>query len=301
MRSWVQSFRRSNNKPEAPGWSEGLLPPVAERYVGLLLRCLTRTGFGEPRPVVDLSSAPPEELDPELAQSLAGYLQAHELAVVRSTPTDPSDREVGLDWPTEAETMIGMRRLVHLALSAVRLVAEDVPGDLLEAGVWRGGACILMRGVLAALDVEDRSVWVADSFEGLPPPDAETYPADAGDRHWTFSELAVSIDDVRANFARYELLDERVRFLKGWFKDTLAGAPIPRLALLRVDGDMYGSTMEVLDALYDKLSAGGYCIVDDYGAVAGCRAAVEDFRRARGIEEPIEQIDWTGICWRKGR
>ncbi len=282
--------------PVAPGWAHGAVGPAAERYLGLLMACLTRSGFGEPQPEVALG----DDLDPERRQVIEEYLSAHDLCLVPRGRPDPAVRQVGKDWPTEAETMIGMERLLHLARCSAEAVRQGVPGDLLEAGVWRGGACILMRGVLAATGSEDRRVWVADSFEGLPKPDPERYPADEGDRHWTFTELAVGEEAVRTNFARYGLLDDQVRFLRGWFNDTLPSAPVERLAVLRVDGDMYGSTMEVLEALYDKLSVGGYCIIDDYGAVAGCRAAVGDFRARRGVTEPIEEVDWTGVYWRKG-
>lgn len=277
------------------GWSEGLFDALAERYVTLLLRCLTRTGFGEPHPEAPWA----EGLEPELSSRVDAHLAERGLIVVRRDPPDPAERAVGLDWPTEAETMIGMQRLMHLARTVAAVVHDGVPGDVLEAGVWRGGACILMRGVLAALDAGDRRVWVADSFAGLPKPDAERYPADEGDRHWTFTELAVGLEAVRANFARYELLDDQVRFLEGWFEDTLPGAPFERLAVLRVDGDMYGSTMQVLESCYPKLSIGGYCIIDDYGAVEGCRRAVADYRDAHGIDEPMEEIDWTGRVWRR--
>lgn len=281
--------------PLARGWSGGRLEPAAERYVGLLMACLTRTGFGEPQPEAALA----DDLEPADRQVIEQYLATHDLCLVPRSRPDPAEREVGKDWPTEAETMIGMQRLLHLARCSAEVIRDGIQGDLLEAGVWRGGACILMRGVLEATGDADRAVWVADSFEGLPKPDAKRYPADAGDRHWTFTELAVGLEAVQANFARYGLLDGQVRFLKGWFKDTLPSAPIERLAVLRVDGDMYGSTMEVLEALYDKLSVGGYCIIDDYGAVAGCRAAVTDFRTRRGVDEPLEEIDWTGVFWRK--
>jgi O-methyltransferase len=196
--------------------------------------------------------------------------------------------------------MIGMVRSRHLVDCVKRVLLEGVEGDLLEAGVWRGGASILMRGVLEALGDCTRNVWLADSFEGLPKPDPERYPADEGDDLWSFEELAVSVDEVKANFARYGLLDERVRFLKGWFEDTLPVAPVESLALLRVDGDLYSSTTQALNAMYPKLSVGGYCIVDDYGAVPACREAVEDFRKEQGIDEPIEKIDWTGVAWRRG-
>jgi O-methyltransferase len=194
--------------------------------------------------------------------------------------------------------MIGFKRLDQLAACVADVCANEIPGDLLEAGVWRGGACILMRGVLEAMKDVSRQVWVADSFQGLPKPDVTKYPADAGDRHWTVPQLAVGIDQVLENFERYDLLDDRVHFLKGWFSETLPIAPIEKLAVLRVDGDMYGSTMDVLNSLYDKMSPGGYVIIDDYGAIKTCRQAVEDFRHARQIEAPIEWIDWTGIYWR---
>ena len=91
-----------------------------------------------------------------------------------------------------------------------------------------------------------------------------------------------------------------MRFLKGWFRDTLSKAPIERLAVLRMDGDLYESTLDALTALYPKLSRGGYAIVDDYGIPSeGCRLAVHDYRRAHGINDPIMDIDGWGAYWRR--
>jgi O-methyltransferase len=153
--------------------------------------------------------------------------------------------------------------------------------------------------VLKAYGDTERKVWVADSFQGLPKPDPERWPADADDTFWTVEQLAVSLDEVKANFERYGLLDDRVCFLAGWFKDTLPTAPIERLALLRLDGDMYGSTMDALEALYPKVSPGGYVIIDDYGAIQNCKEAVEDYRNAHRIIDPMEWVDWTGVWWQK--
>lgn len=210
-------------------------------------------------------------------------------------------RETGGDWPLNGTTMVGMRRLDHLQRCVEAVVSDEVEGDLIETGVWRGGASILMRATLRVLGAEQREVWVADSFEGLPESRPEEFPADAGDRHHSYDFLAVSEAEVRAAFERYELLDHRVRFLKGWFSDTLPplkGAS--RWSLLRLDGDMYESTMVSLESLYPDLSPGGYVVIDDYGALAQCRQAVEDFRLANGIDDPLERIDWTGVAWRKG-
>ncbi len=209
-------------------------------------------------------------------------------------------RTVDLRNVTEfSHTMIGRKRLDNLTGCLDRIRADGIPGDLAETGVWRGGAAIIMRGYLAAWDMPDRRVWAADSFEGLPPP---SRPEDAGlDLSAAkMPILAVPLEEVQRLFAAYGLLDDRVVFLKGWFRDTLPTAPIERLALLRLDGDLYESTMDGLTSLYDKVSDGGFVIVDDYGDLEPCRRAVDEFRTARGITDPIERIDWTGVYWRKG-
>jgi O-methyltransferase len=214
-------------------------------------------------------------------------------------PIDQTEREQGSNFTTDAKTMVGTARLNNLQACATDVLRRGVPGDFIETGVWRGGASILMRAVLHAYGITDRTVWVADSFQGLPKPDPVRYPADAKDELWKATGLAVSLEEVKANFAEYGLLDEQVRFLVGWFSETLPEAPIERLAVLRLDGDLYESTMDALTSLYPRLSVGGYVIVDDYGAMESCRQAVEDFRTERGITDAIERIDWTGVYWRR--
>ena len=208
-------------------------------------------------------------------------------------------RDNGSDWPSQAHTMIGCRRMANLRILCESVLQQDVPGDFIETGVWRGGACILMRGVLASFGITDRRVWVADSFCGLPAPDAATYPADKGDTHHELDPLRVSRAEVEENFNKYALLDDQVQFLEGWFKDTLPTAPIDKLALLRLDGDMYQSTFEAISTLYPKLSAGGYVIVDDFGAVPGSAEAVRDYLASRDEEVEFSTIDWTGVYWQK--
>lgn len=156
----------------------------------------------------------------------------------------------------------------------------------------------MARAVFKAYGADDRRVWVADSFCGLPQPNPK-YAADANDKHHTYAELAISLEEVKANFAKYGLLDDQVVFLKGWFSETLPNAPIQRLAVLRLDGDMYESTMDALVNLYDKVSPGGFVIVDDYGALKGCQQAISEFRASRGLEDPIQNIDGIGVFWCK--
>jgi O-methyltransferase len=216
--------------------------------------------------------------------------------LMRREPINANRREGGTDWPDQAETMIGVRRLDQLHAAVRDIVQRDVPGDLVETGVWRGGATIFMRAALEAYGDTGRSVWACDSFQGLPKPTVEQ---DAGDTYWTFPELSVSLEQVRRNFARYGLLDERVRFVEGWFRDTLPTVPITAISILRLDGDMYESTTDALQPLYPKLSPGGYCIIDDYGYIEACRRAVHDYRDAHGITEPIVDIDGIGVYWVK--
>lgn len=271
-------------------------PTPADRYLTLLKRCLTRYDFDDDLdPVV--SGSP---LKRQIWAQVSKLLERRDLVAYRKRKFEPWLREEGRDWPTRAETMIGLRRLDNLQECIETAVADGVPGDVLEAGVWRGGAGILMRAVLDVLGDAERTVWMADSFQGLPKPRPE-HPADAGDKHWTQPFLAVSLEEVKRNFARYDMLDDRVRFLEGWFSDTLPAAPIDKLAVLRADGDMYGSTMDVLDALYGKVSPGGFVIIDDYGEIAQCRAAVEDFRAEHKISEPLQRIDGSGVFWRRRR
>lgn len=208
-------------------------------------------------------------------------------------------RKEGRDWPSQAHSMVGVKRLQNLADLTRRALDAGVPGDLIETGVWRGGACILMRGLLAAYGETARRVVVADSFVGLPPPKPAEFPADEGDNHHTFRQLAVSVEEVQANFAAYGLLDGQVEFLKGWFRDTLPGQKGRPWAVVRLDGDMYESTMDGLMNLYDGLSPGGFIVIDDYGAIPACKSAVDDFRALRGIVAPIAWVDWTGIWWQK--
>jgi len=209
---------------------------------------------------------------------------------------DPAVRHVGGDWPSVAQTMIGTLRMRNIRQVCAAAITNDIPGDFIETGVWRGGACIYMRAILDAYGDKHRRVFVADSFKGLPPPTPETYPADSGDVHYKNEILAISRQEVEQNFRRYGYLDDRVVFLEGWFKDTLAVAPIDRLSVLRLDGDMYESTIQALDALYHKVSKGGAVIVDDY-KLAACAQAVNEFRARHGITSPLIPIDQCAAWW----
>jgi O-methyltransferase len=268
-------------------------PALRDRYVDLLMGCLTRELFlGEEAHDVDLEDWPGD------TDALRATLKTNGWRLIRRGG-DADKRDDGNDWPPAAETMVGRQRLADVRRCIDSVLADGIPGDFIETGVWRGGVTILMRGMLEAWGDTGRRVWVADSFRGLPSPDATAFPQDVGHDLSGVPGLAVSADQVRANFDRYGLLDDQVVFLEGWFRDTLPAAPIEQLAVLRLDGDMYESTLDALDALYPRLSVGGYVIVDDYGAWEPCRQACTDYRERHGITDEIVPIDWTGVHWRR--
>jgi O-methyltransferase len=265
-------------------------------YLELVKRVLTRSLFDE----VLVPVSPDSRLKRSVLRPVQAILDRGRFVIARSVDL----REAFAESPPErvhtAETMIGPVGLSNLQELIESVIDDDVPGDLIEAGAWRGGSAIFMRAALEAYRDERRVVWIADSFAGLPRRDSTNHaedrqdPLEWADQAW----LAVSLEEVQRNFERYGLLDRRVQFLVGWFNETLGDERIVELALMRVDGDMYGSTMDALRLLYPKLSVGGYVIIDDYW-LPNCRAAVDAFRAAEGIEDELVQVDRAIVYWRR--
>ena len=207
----------------------------------------------------------------------------------------PPPRELGFIFP---HTMIGLQRLENLEHCAKSIFTNNIPGDFLEAGVAMGGSSIFLRALQVSYFQEHRRTWVADSFEGFPTPTSEadqkhekSFPQ--GDNPF----LAYDVDTVKELFQRYDLLDDQVCFVPGWFSESLPNLPVQELALLRIDADMYQSTMDVLTALYSKVVPGGYVVIDDYGSFSTSRKAVDDFRSMFEITAPLQSIDWEGVYW----
>jgi hypothetical protein len=276
-------------------------PPLRRRYLDLLKRTLVNLVYAEDALRLDAVASGGLGTDPVARQRLlrdVRYERPDAYAELVATK-----REGGLDgfWGARlAHTMIGLDGLGNLERCAHRVFADGVPGDFLEAGVCHGGASIFLRALQVAYGEGDRATWLADSFEGVPPP---THPVDREHELDLTEErvpwMAAGVQAVRDNFETYDLLSDGVRFLPGLFADTLPDAPVERLAILRVDGDLYSSTRDALEALYDRVSDGGYVIVDDYGCLEPCRLAVDEFLAKRGLDVEIDQIDWTRVCWRK--
>jgi O-methyltransferase len=267
-----------------------------EMYLDLLKRSLTRALFAKEYERHTLKPGRP--LLRSVHAFVKGVLAPLNLELVRLVRSGPEDyvqsgHEAG-NRVEDAETMLGTLQLDQMQFCITDVCERGVPGDLLEAGVWRGGMTVFMRGVLKARGDNLRRVWAADSFAGLPGPD----PA-LDSFGWKAGDMAVSLEEVKSNFARYGLLDDQVTFLKGFFSETLPSASISALSVLRVDADLYESTLDVLNHLYPKLSVGGYAIFDDYQNLKDCRKAVDEYRQVHRISDSIRNIDSRAVFWRK--
>jgi O-methyltransferase len=208
-------------------------------------------------------------------------------------------RAAGMDWPLHGLTMVGLRRLDDLQACVEAVVRDDVAGDMIEAGSWRGGASLLMRATLDTLEGPERTVWVSDSFQGFPRADRESdesYDLSADLAGCDF--LAVPLEEVKETFTRFGCT-EGVEFAPGFFQETLPRLGDRRWSIIRLDGDTYDSVRVAMESLYPGLSVGGYLIVDDYLSLDQCRAAIDDFRREHGITEPLEEVDWSCVRWRR--
>ena len=271
-------------------------------YLDLMKRCLTNWIYGDEETIV---ISPKRNF---FKQMIVKFFRSFGLYLVRKRMFQEELRRMGRDWEDgfgypQAHTMIGLRRLDNIQFCMEDILQNKIPGDFIECGVWRGGAIIFMRAVLKAHGINDRTVWGADSFQGFPSSLKTTDVLDKDFMDSYFSKdsanlITVPVAKVKSNFERYGLLDDQVRFLEGWFKDTLPSAPVQNLALLRLDGDLYESTMDALVHLYPKLSVGGYVIVDDF-CLPSCRQAVLSFREEHKIEDPMVEIDRDSVYWKR--
>jgi len=210
----------------------------------------------------------------------------------------------GQVYPESSMSMVGIENMNNIKVLSEIIINENIPGDFVETGIWRGGSCIFMAAILKAYQVTDRNIWGFDSFEGLPKPNAEKYPQDANDPHWKRDELAISYEEVKNNFDKCQLLSDQIKLVKGFFSDTLPKNEIDKIALLRLDGDMYESTIVALENLFPKVVVGGYIIVDDF-YLPNCRQAIHDYMRSTGITGfmvPINEgrpLAGSSVYWKK--
>ncbi len=202
-------------------------------------------------------------------------------------------------------TMTSPERVAALIEAVRYVVANDIPGDFVECGVWRGGSSMAAALALRELGDETRSLWLYDTYEGMIAPTEEDVDIGGQSADKKFSERQLTddssewcrspVDDVRRNLASTGYPADKVHFVKGKVQDTIpAEMPAGPVAILRLDTDWYDSTRHELEHLYPRLVSGGVLILDDYGYWQGARKAVDEYFEAKGIRPLMGRVDFAG-------
>ena len=272
-----------------------------ELYIELLKKVLTASIYDESAWSIKSKAAirpgkPISNIGRRFRNLLIDLFRKQSLLLVKVKPFDAKVRDEGIDRPIIGFTMVGRKRLDNVQACIEDVLKNNIPGDFIETGAWRGGTTIFMRALLKIHGVTDRVVWVADSFEGMPVPKN----VQDGDDLSHLDSLSVSLETVKSKFEKFDMLDDQVRFLNGWFCDNLHYAPIDEIAILRLDGDLYHSTMDSLTNLYHKVSKGGYVIIDDYYSWPECGRAVTDFLQQENLKPKLIDIDSSAVYWQCG-
>lgn len=215
----------------------------------------------------------------------------------------PSKSENKSDkWPIHALTMVGKKRLNNFRAVIEAVHFNSVQGAIVECGVWRGGSSIFAAGVLQSLG-DTRNIHLCDSFTGVP---AGILDEDLSDNLYRSADvLGISQKEVKENFKRFHLWSSNIWCWEGLFKDTLPKFPEGKIAVLRCDGDLYESTMDILVNLYPKVVVGGYVIIDDW-SLPMCKKACEDYFWQYQIKPKLVDIEGNNpqgnqiaVFWRK--
>lgn len=191
-------------------------------------------------------------------------------------------------------TLVGPERIRNLYRLARRIETERISGDVVECGVFNGGTAAVLAHFATHSRLR-RTVWLFDSFEGMPQTteeDGEAAQAYTGEVVGNVKNVLQVLKMVDADLAR-------VRIVEGWFHDTFATVNIERIALLNIDADWYESVKLCLETFYDKVVVGGYILIDDYGHWAGCQRAVDQFFATRQVPCKLHKVDYTARWFQK--
>jgi O-methyltransferase len=192
------------------------------------------------------------------------------------------------------DTLVSAERVHNLYVLAKRIEIENIPGDVIECGVCNGGTAALLARFATRSRLK-RTMWLLDSFEGMPLTTAED--GEAAKAH--IGKEVGDIDRVKRALARVGADMSRVRIVPGWFQDTFPSVSASQIALLNIDADWYESVKLCLETFYDRVATGGFVSFDDYGHWPGCRKAVDEFFQTRKLLYKLRQVDYTAHWFRK--
>jgi O-methyltransferase len=216
-------------------------------------------------------------------------------------PIDFDESDAELCRRVAPYTMTTPPRLYALARAVEYVVTNEIPGALVECGVWRGGSMMAVALTLQRLGVTDRDLFLFDTFSGMTPPgeeDVKHTGERAADLLATSSRdsddwAVASLEDVRENVLGLGYPEERIHFVSGAVEETLPAQAPAEIGLLRLDTDWYSSTKHSLSHLYPRLRPGGVLVVDDYAYWQGARRAVDEYVAEHDLQLLLNRIDYT--------
>jgi len=216
------------------------------------------------------------------------------LHVDEEIPFDFSEIEKNMIYTVKPFTKTSPERIKNLMDCMIYIIKNNIQGDFVECGVWKGGSIMVILKMLIDLEVWDRNVYLYDTFEGMTEPTSEDVYSESGKlamkeynktknsdglSNWNNS----SIDEVKRNITIIGYNSKYIHFIKGKVEDTLPANAPDKIALLRLDTDWYESTKHELETLYPKLSDKGILIIDDYGYWKGAKKAVDEYFKGNQI------------------
>jgi glycosyltransferase involved in cell wall biosynthesis/predicted O-methyltransferase YrrM len=238
------------------------------------------------------------------SRDLAKRLHHHALAQSAHTLTPPDDAEfLTLRDIVRPYTLLSPERLFSLYSLTKQICLDDIPGDVVECGTYRGGAAALMAAVIQRYSLRPRQLYACDTFTGMPDPTAADRHAGVPANLTGFGAgtLSAPVAQYLDQICQLLGVSEIVVPVPGLFAKTLPAlqAEVDSIALLHADGDWYESTMDIFKSLYQKVVPEGFIQIDDYGHWSGCRQAVHEFERSQNAAFPLRAIDYTGVWFRK--
>jgi len=191
-------------------------------------------------------------------------------------------------------TLVGSERIRNLCRLARCIESLRIPGDVVECGVFNGGTSAILAHFATHSRLE-RTVWLFDSFAGMPDTTEE-------DREAARAEVGTTVGNIQKVIQVLKMVNAdltRVHTIKGWFDDTFPSVKIERIALLNIDADWYESVKLCLNTFYDAVTPGGYVSIDDYGHWPGCKRAVDEFFATRNLTYNLQRVDYTARWFQK--
>ncbi|HEY0905009.1 MAG TPA: TylF/MycF/NovP-related O-methyltransferase [Marmoricola sp.] len=232
----------------------------------------------------------------------------------RKLPADYDDDTREIWRLVSHRTMVDHTKIQFLVEAVRYLERAQIPGAIVECGVWRGGSMLAAAHTLTRLGVTDRDLYLFDTYTGMTPPTESDIRIDEnkhaseflnakgpGPMAWSRPDRHVAtLEDVQAGFAEVDYPAERIHYVVGKVEETVPDRAPETISILRLDTDWYESTKHELDHLYDRLAPGGVLIIDDYGTWKGSKDATDEFLDKTGEPLLLTRVHRSRIAIKPG-